>query len=50
MAKRTTKRIPAPTQKALNGICEPSETDVLGSYTGKPKNKREQPTQDADDL
>ena len=50
MSNRTTKRVPAPTQKALNMVLEPSETDVLGSYTGKPKNKREQPIQDADDL
>lgn len=25
-------------------------TDVLGSYTGMPKNRNETPTQDADDL
>lgn len=43
-------RIPAPTQKALSLFVEPSDTDVNGSYTGKPKNKKEQPVQDADDL
>ena len=26
------------------------QTDVLGSYTGTPKNADENPTQDADDL
>ena len=54
MAKTTNKssssRIPAPTKKALE-LCENySPTDVNGSYTGKPKNKRELPVQDADDL
>lgn len=29
---------------------KPSKTDPNGSYTGKPKNKKEQPVQDADDL
>ncbi len=48
--KKTAQRIPAPTQKALSVITEPSKTDVNGSYTGKPKNKREVPVQDADDL
>lgn len=28
----------------------PSPTDPNGSYTGKPKDKREVPVQDADDL
>ena len=27
-----------------------SKTDPLGSYTGVPKNPKETPTQDADDL
>ena len=27
-----------------------SGTDVLGSYTGRPKDKKEKPVQDADDL
>ncbi len=48
--RKSTQRIPAPTQKALNIIPEPSDTDVNGSYTGKPKSKREVPVQDADDL
>ena len=54
MAEITTKsgvqRTPAPTQKALDVFVAPSETDVNGSYTGRPKNKREIPVQDADDL
>ncbi len=48
--KKTVKRIPAPTKRALNTISDPSDTDVNGSYTGKPKDKREIPVQDADDL
>ncbi len=28
----------------------PSENDPFGSYTGKPENKYDVPTQDADDL
>ncbi len=54
MAKTTNnksaKRIPAPTKRALETIAPPSSTDINGSYTGKPKNKREVPVQDADDL
>ncbi len=50
MTKRRNTRIPAPTQKALDVIGSPSNTDVNGSYTGKPKNKKEIPVQDADDL
>jgi hypothetical protein len=42
--------VPAPTQKALDVFVAPSNTDVKGSYTGKPKNKGEMPVQDADDL
>ena len=49
-AKKSTQRIPAPTQRALDVFNDPSNTDVNGSYTGKPKNKREVPVQDADDL
>ena len=49
-AKKNATRIPAPTKKALDLFPEPSATDVNGSYTGKPKNKREKPVQDADDL
>ena len=44
------KNNPTPTQKALEVFNPPSDTDVNGSYTGRPKNKREQPVQDADDL
>lgn len=44
------QRIPAPTKRALSTVAEPSKTDVNGSYTGKPKNPRELPVQDADDL
>ncbi len=51
MSKQTKRqRVPAPTQKALNLVLEPSSTDVNGSYTGRPKNKKEMPVQDADDL
>ena len=50
MSAQRAKRIPAPTQKALNVVLKPSETDVNGSYTGVPKNKKEVPVQDADDL
>jgi len=54
MAETTTKRkkrkLPAPTERAINVFNEPSKTDVNGSYTGRPKNKRELPVQDADDL
>ena len=48
--KKSTQRIPAPTKRALDVFNDPSETDVNGSYTGKPKNKKELPVQDADDL
>ena len=48
--KKKTQRIPAPTQKALELVLDPSNTDVNGSYTGRPKNKKEVPVQDADDL
>ena len=49
-AKKSTQRIPAPTKKALELVFIPSDTDVNGSYTGRPKNKKEVPVQDADDL
>ena len=49
-AKKSVRRIPAPTKRALELFPAPSTTDVNGSYTGKPKNKRETPVQDADDL
>jgi hypothetical protein len=48
--KKSKSRIPAPTQKALDTLSGPSNTDILGSYTGKPKSKGEKPVQDADDL
>ena len=48
--KKTTQRVPSPTQKALDVFTPPSNTDVNGSYTGKPKNEKEMPVQDADDL
>ncbi|MBQ8291529.1 MAG: hypothetical protein IJX88_03340 [Clostridia bacterium] len=50
MNKGGFNRIPAPTKKAMELFPEPSDTDVNGSYTGRPKNKRERPVQDADDL
>ena len=54
MAKITTKqgteRVPAPTKRALDVFNAPSKTDVNGSYTGRPKNKKETPVQDVDDL
>lgn len=49
-SNRYNERVPAPTQRALDVFVEPSDTDVNGSYTGRPKNKREKPVQDADDL
>lgn len=49
-SKKTAQRVPAPTQKALDVFTPPSNTDVNGSYTGKPKNEKEMPVQDADDL
>lgn len=48
--KKTTQHVPAPTKRALTVLPKPSDTDVNGSYTGLPKNKEEQPVQDADDL
>ena len=49
-SKKTAQRVPAPTKKALSVFEDPSNTDVNGSYTGKPKNEKEMPVQDADDL
>ena len=49
-SKKRAQRIPAPTKKALGLVFEPSNTDVNGSSTGRPKNKNELPVQDADDL
>jgi len=48
--KNRVQHVPAPTQAALSLIGEGSKTDVLGSYTGKPKDKYDKPVQDADDL
>ena len=48
--KKPFRSTPAPTKEALKVFVEPSDTDVNGSYTGRPKNKREKPVQDADDL
>ena len=50
MTKKRAERIPAPTKRAVSLFTKPSDTDVNGSYTGRPKNKREVPVQDADDL
>ncbi|MBQ8658831.1 MAG: hypothetical protein IJ506_06820 [Clostridia bacterium] len=43
------KRIPAPTKKAMALTDMRSEGDFNGSYTGTPE-KGEKPMQDADDL
>ena len=48
--KECVRHIPAPTKRALSVYNPPSNTDVNGSYTGKPKNENEKPVQDADDL
>ena len=50
LSKKKPQRVPAPTKTALDIIGGVSNTDVNGSYTGRPKNKREIPVQDADDL
>ena len=47
---KQSERVPTPTKRALDVFNQPSDTDVNGSYTGLPKNKREKPVQDADDL
>lgn len=49
MKIKTKKRVPAPTKKALGLLDFSSNTDLLGSYTGNPKNE-EEPVQDVDDL
>ena len=49
-AKKSVKRVPAPTEKVLNLFEDAPHSDINGSYTGRPKNKREIPVQDADDL
>ncbi len=48
--KKTAQRVPAPTKLALSVLGGVSKTDVNGSYTGRPKSKKEVPVQDADDL
>ena len=48
--QKDSARVPSPTKRALDVYVEPSNTDVNGSYTGKPKHKNEKPVQDADDL
>lgn len=48
--KQGAQHVPSPTKRALDVYVEPSDTDVNGSYTGKPKQKNEKPVQDADDL
>jgi hypothetical protein len=50
MTKQKSRGVPAPTKRALGVFHGPSNTDVNGSYTGLPKDKRETPVQDADDL
>ena len=50
MNKQAKKEIPLPTKKALKLTEMKSDTDVNGSYTGLPQNKKEMPVQDADDL
>jgi hypothetical protein len=49
-AEKSTQRVPAPTKRAFDVLPKPSNTDVNGSYTGLPQNKKEMPVQDADDL
>ena len=49
MKTKTKKRLPAPTEKALNLLDFSSQTDTLGSYTGNPT-QGDRPIQDADDL
>lgn len=44
------KKYVSPTDKAKALTDMQSDTDVNGSYTGTPKNSREIPVQDADDL
>lgn len=48
--KKSVQRVPAPTKRALDVLPKPSNTDVNGSYTGLPQNKKEVPVQDVDDL
>lgn len=48
--KKITQHTPAPTKRALELVGGTSKTDVNGSYTGVPKDKKDVPVQDADDL
>ena len=48
--KKSVQRAPAPTERALDVFTPPSQTDVNGSYTGRPMHEKEKPVQDADDL
>ena len=49
MTKKPSKRVPAPTKRALELTNMYSPNDLDGSYTGQPQ-KGEKPMQDADDL
>ncbi len=49
-SKNKRECIPAPTKTALDTLDYESPTDVNGSYTGRPKDRKEKPVQDADDL
>ncbi len=52
MTRRTAnkKKRLSPTEKATALTDMRSMTDVNGSYTGQPRNARDLPVQDADDL
>ena len=50
MSGKQKKGLKKPTQTALDIVGGCSKTDVNGSYTGRPLNKKEKPVQDADDL
>ena len=49
-SKKGEERVPAPTKVVLDLLGHSSTTDVNGSYTGVPMDRREKPVQDADDL
>ena len=50
VSKKDEKRVPAPTKLVLGLLGQTSKTDVNGSYTGVPMDRREKPVQDVDDL
>lgn len=54
MKKQTTKKQTSPPHSSSRPIrpnaSEEKKFDPLGSYTGRCENKKEVPTQDADDL